>query len=271
VKHLLWSQVLAVKIFHQNEEGKSWRRELNSLTFLTHPNIVRMFYVVYESLDDRAQSRAPVGYVMEAMACAAADKSDYTYEQLLNIFQQIASALVFAHGHGVIHFDIKPENILLDETCTTAKLCDFGCAHKLKMITASSRVTTLEGKLRRGTELYMSPEAHRGDFSTPVLCDIYSFGKTMWKLIHPHRNLEVNRSLPVTEDVPLALKKLVQECTDDDPMQRPQRMSDILEALQLMKRYSDVSDIHLVSFIFLNKIVCSLTHDYPAKCFNCHA
>jgi serine/threonine protein kinase len=196
-----------------------------------------MFYIVYESLQDRAQFHDPVGYVMEAMACSAADKSAYTFEQQLNVFQQIASALVFAHGHGVIHFDIKPENILLDDMCTVAKLCDFGCAHTLESITASLSVSTLEGTSRRGTELYMSPEAHRGDFSSPVLCDIYSFGKTMWKILHPSCNLELNRALPVTADVPLALKDLVERCTNDDPQHRPQCMSEVLEALQSLQTF----------------------------------
>jgi serine/threonine protein kinase len=144
-----WGQCLAVKVFHDTAEGRAWRRELNSLTFLTHVNIVRMFYIVYETLDDRNQCRPPVGYAMELMAMSAADRRDYTLDQLLNVFEQVASALAFCHERGVIHFDVKPENILLDESGSVAKLCDFGCAHRLQNAAASASSSVAQGL--RGT------------------------------------------------------------------------------------------------------------------------
>ena len=67
-------QNLAVKIFKENEMSNAWKRELNSLTVLTHTNIVRIHNIVYENLDDRAQLRCPLGYAMELMARSAADQ-----------------------------------------------------------------------------------------------------------------------------------------------------------------------------------------------------
>jgi hypothetical protein len=236
----LWGQNLAVKVFHQNTEGDAWRRELNSLTFLTHANIVRMMYIVYETLEDRNQCRAPMGYAMELMARSAAVEYAYTLEQLLKVFEQIASALAFSHEHGVIHLDVKPENILLDESCSVAKLCDFGCAH---MLHASVTASTLQRQVR-GTLLYMAPEAFRDEFKDSPLnkrCDIYSFGKTMWKLLHPLRNVEINRAFPVVADVPSSLKKLVEQCTMDDPGERPQEMSDVLKRLQRVSQEYETS------------------------------
>jgi hypothetical protein len=81
----------------------------------------------------------------------------------------------------------------------------------------------------------MAPEAFRPDFKNSPrdkLCDIYSFGKTMWKLLHPSRDVELNRALPVDADVPHALKRLVEQCTMDDVDQRPQQMSEVLERIQ---------------------------------------
>ena len=232
VKHWQWGQPLAVKVFHDTVERHAWRRELNSLTFLSHPNIVRMLYIVYETLDDRSQCRVPVGYVMELMAMSAAERRDYTLDQLLNVFVQIARALAFSHERGVVHFDVKPENILLDESCSVAKLCDFGCAHRLKREASSTTVSVIQGQMR-GTQLYMAPEVFRGKFEdAPQLCDIYSFGKTMWKLLHPSRDVELNRALPVDADVPPALKQLIEQCTMDDANQRPQHMSEVLERIQ---------------------------------------
>jgi TPR repeat protein len=237
VKHWQWGQSLAVKVFHVlHDPAKrlAWRRELNSLTFLSHANIVRMMYIVYETLDDRNQCRAPVGYAMELMALSAAERRDYTLDQLLNMFLHIASALAFCHQHGVIHFDVKPENILLDESCSVAKLCDFGCAHKLQSAVLSMTASVVQGQMR-GTQLYMAPEVFLGKFNdAPQLCDIFSFGKTMWKLLHPDRAVEINRVFPVVADVPAALKQLVEQCTMDDPAKRPQHMSEVAIRLQNM-------------------------------------
>jgi serine/threonine protein kinase len=231
VRYSLWGQTLAVKIFHESAEGHAWRRELNSLTFLTHANIVRMFYIVYETLEDRSECHAPVGYAMEAMHRSAADRYEYSLEQLLNIFEQIASALAFSHQLGVIHFDVKPENILLDAACSLAKLCDFGCAHKLRSVAANA-TASMVGHLR-GTLDYMAPEAYHGDLeSSPHLCDVYSFGKTMWKLLHLSRVVDPLSECKVTAEVPAVLKELVEQCTLKDAAKRPQDMSGVLERLQ---------------------------------------
>jgi serine/threonine protein kinase len=249
VKHWLWGQTLAVKVFHNNDEVRAWRRELNSLTFLTHANIVRIMHIVYETLEDRSQCRAPVGYAMELMAQSAADRHDYTFEQLFKVFEQTASALAFSHMHGVIHFDVKPANILLDESCSVAKLCDFGCARMLQSAAASVTygTTSLVSGRVRGTLSYMAPEVSRGDFDfenapRAKLCDIYSFGKTMWKLLHPSREVEINLSHPVDrKDVPTALKNLVEQCTQYDPANRPQDMFDVLTRLQLVLQEYEAS------------------------------
>jgi serine/threonine protein kinase len=230
-----WGQSLAVKVFHDTTEGRALRQELNLLTFLTHANIVRMFYIVYETLDDPSQCRPPAGYAMELMTMSAADRSDYTLDQLLVVFEQIASALAFCHEHGIIHFDVKPENILLDDTCSVAKLCDFGHARKLQNVAASASSSAVQGL--HSTLLYMAPEAFRPDFKTSSrdklkLCDVYSFGKTMWKLLHPSRDVEINRALHVDADVPPVLKKLIEQCTMDDADRRPQHMFEVLERIQ---------------------------------------
>ncbi len=231
VRYSLWGQTLAVKIFHESAEGHERLRELNSLTFLTHANIVRMFYIVYETLADRSESFTPVGYAMELMDRSAADRYEYSLEQLLNIFEQIASALAFSHQLGVIHFDVKPGNILLDAACTVAKLCDFGCAHKLRSVAASA-TASMVGHWR-GTLDYVAPEAYHGNFeSSPHLCDVYSFGKTMWKLLHPLCDVDPLSECKVSVEVPTVLKELVEQCTLRDAAKRPQDMSGVLEWLQ---------------------------------------
>lgn len=194
-----------------------------------------MFYTVYDTLEDRRLARAPLGYAMELMARSAHDKFEYTLHQLLCVFEQIASALTFAHEHNVIHFDVKPENILLDESCTVAKLCDFGCARTLHTTASLTSSVSGVGRNIRGTLLYMAPETYDGiieDHQQAKLCDIYSFGKTMWRLLHPQGRLYPQSEDDVTADVPPALKTLVERCTRRDISTRPQSMSDILEQLR---------------------------------------
>jgi serine/threonine-protein kinase len=196
-----------------------------------------MYFVVYERTEDRAQSRRPVGYGMELMAHSAADQVVYTLPQLLNIFEQIAGALMFAHENDVIHFDVKPDNILLDETSSVAKLCDFGSAHKLKSASDSAKSASLTGN--RGTVFYMAPETFDSNFKASQaakLCDVYSFGKTMWKLLHPSLDIVPKVSSPVTNPaVPPALKKLIEQCTKRETKQRPQVMSEVLERLRSIR------------------------------------
>jgi hypothetical protein len=225
------NQLLGVKVFGQSD-SEAWRRELASLTFLPHSNIVRVFYIIYESIDDQRSALRPSGYAMELMAHSAGDDIEFTLHQLLSLFEQIATALAFCHDHDVVHFDVKPENILLDDACATAKLCDFGHAHKLRNIAEKAAASAVSG-MQRGTLDYMAPEVYRGQVEgdDSKLCDIYSFGKTMWKLLHPSANITPLSSCLVSASVPSALKELVELCTSQQPAERPQSMSNVLLVL----------------------------------------
>jgi serine/threonine protein kinase len=242
VQHEFWGQAHAVKIFQDKGDSEAWRRDLNSLTFLTHPNIVRMFYILYDNSVDRSQLQQPIGYVMELMAQSAADDVQCTLEQLLTLFVQVACALTFAHENGVIHFDVKPDNVLLDKSFTVAKLCDFGLAHKLKNASDSARSSSSLNVGRRGTVFYMAPETFLKKFEDSpreqlFLCDIYSFGKTMWQLLHPNLDVMPGNTGQVTADgIPPDLKQIVEDCTQMDFRLRPQKMSLVLERLQRVQK-----------------------------------
>ena len=232
-----WNQDLAVKIYTGTVEEKTWRRELGSLAFLSHhKNIVHLFYIVYDSVDDRHSARPPLGFAMELMAGSVAVSDSLSLGQQLRVFEQIANAVNFAHQNGVVHFDIKPENILVDESCTIAKLCDFSCAHKLHNFAKSTGISSLTGE-RRGTLEYMAPEVYHGDigdFEKSKLCDVYSFGKTMWKLLHPNSQVDPLSECQVSAPVSDSLKELVEICTRKDPACRLQSMSEVHSRLQVI-------------------------------------
>ena len=96
---------------------------------------------------------------------------DNIYE-IRDIFLQVGKAIEYCHNLGVIHSDIKPENIMIDK-CGSVKLIDFGLSYlydpKVK-------------KFPKGTPLYFAPEEFRGDFLDYKI-DVYAFGVTIYESI----------------------------------------------------------------------------------------
>jgi serine/threonine protein kinase len=100
------------------------------------------------------------------------------FEEVRRVLFEIADALAYAHLRGVIHRDIKPDNILLDETSGRAMVTDFGIA---RAIEAGSRLT-LTG-IAVGTPTYMSPEQAMGDRDVDGRSDIYSLGVIGYQML----------------------------------------------------------------------------------------
>src|SRR5918998_113929 len=161
---------VAVKIVEPDPEdpeiGLRFQREGRSAARLSHPNIVRVF----DAGEDEMKGRAVSYIVMEYVPCGdfkdLMDRHGPLPEtMLLRVAADVASGLTHAHERGIIHRDIKPRNILLDER-GSPKLADFGIAR------------ALDGTYL-GTVAYSSPEQLRGQRITPK-SDIYSFGATLY-------------------------------------------------------------------------------------------
>jgi|GEM_PF-754746 len=144
------------------------------------------------------------------------------------ILNQICSALAFAHQNGVVHRDIKPDNILLDEV-GNAYLSDFGIAKDL----GSSLTGTGQGVMD-GTPDYMSPEPFRGEPVTPA-SDLYSVGIVLYELLTGERPFghlpmaeivykKLHESLPSViahlPEIPEAVNAVIQKATAKDPALR---------------------------------------------------
>ena len=98
-------------------------------------------------------------------------------EFIIDIGEQVAEGLVFAHRSGIIHRDLKPANILLsndDKAC----LADFGLARSL----FNDTLIDVESRNQEGTATYMSPAVARGD-AEDTRCDIYSFGAILYEML----------------------------------------------------------------------------------------
>jgi eukaryotic-like serine/threonine-protein kinase len=169
---------VAVKIVESDpddpEIGLRFQREGRSAARLSHPNIVRVFDAGVDELDGRAVSYIVMEYVPGGDFEDLIDRNGPIPEtMLLRIGADVASGLTHAHERGIVHGDIKPHNILLDER-GSPKLADFGIARALDGTTSQNR----DGS-HLGTAAYSSPERLRGERVTPK-SDVYSFGATLY-------------------------------------------------------------------------------------------
>jgi serine/threonine protein kinase len=149
-----------------------FRREAQASAKLAHPNVV----MIYDYLEERGQQFLIMEYVdgVNLKRCIA-DRGSLPPVRALAITEQICAALAAAHARGLIHRDIKPQNILLT-TDGRARLTDFGIVRM-----ADSDALTYSGVVL-GTADYLSPEQARGDHLGPQ-SDLYSLGVVLFEML----------------------------------------------------------------------------------------
>ncbi|NOZ30099.1 MAG: protein kinase, partial [Chloroflexi bacterium] len=155
-------------------------------------------------------------------------RGPWSLEAAARLLDQLAGALTVAHRQGVIHRDVKPENILLDEE-GNGYLSDFGIAKDLMRPTG-----VMETGAVVGSPAYVSPEQAQGGSLTPQ-SDLYSLGVVMYQVLvaeHPFPGLSPAEQLikhlteplpPMRErrsDLPEALEEVIQRATAKDPAER---------------------------------------------------
>ncbi|MBC8171153.1 MAG: protein kinase, partial [Anaerolineae bacterium] len=161
-------------------------------------------------------------------------------KQVMRLFDHVGSALAIAHEAGVIHRDIKPDNILLDQY-TNAYLTDFGIAKNLNIDIR----TTMSDEDILGTPGYLSPEQIRSEPVTPRI-DIYSLGIMLYEvltgdipfkkpgmqILMQHLDEPVPSLLEIRPDLPEQLDDVIQRATAKNPADRYETVMDMVEALR---------------------------------------
>jgi eukaryotic-like serine/threonine-protein kinase len=168
---------VAVKILRSDLEGSDvsarFRREGRTAARLSHPNIVQVYDAGEDVLDGHETSYIVVEYVSGGDLKALIDRrGPLPGAMLARIGAAAADGLAHAHERGVVHRDIKPQNVLIDEY-GSPKLTDFGIARALD----STHSTSTDSYL--GTATYSSPEQLQGEKVTPK-SDVYSLGATLY-------------------------------------------------------------------------------------------
>jgi serine/threonine protein kinase/uncharacterized protein YecT (DUF1311 family) len=184
-RHRASGQVVAIKAVRARylddpDALRRFAREARTVAGLDHPNIVRT--VAIEQMGDRA-----VAIIMEHVAGGTVrdrlrEFGSLGAEEAESILRDVANALGYAHRHGIVHRDVKPENIFLDPTRRRALLSDFGIA---RPIDSDAGIITLLGA-SLGTPQYMSPEQIDGEL-VDGRSDIYSLGVLGWELLTGRR------------------------------------------------------------------------------------
>jgi serine/threonine protein kinase/Tfp pilus assembly protein PilF len=169
---------VAVKVLHSELASSigpdRFLREVDVVASLNHPRILPLY--------DSGEANDFLFYVMpyiqgESLRVRMDREKQLSIDESLTIVRQVASALGYAHAHGVIHRDVKPENIMLHEG--EAMVADFGIA--LVLSTASDRIT--ERGYVVGTPAYMSPEQSLSDSDVDARSDIYSLGCVLYEML----------------------------------------------------------------------------------------
>lgn len=167
---------------------------------------------------------------------------------VLLVLNDACRALTYAHARGVVHRDIKPDNVMLSGGA--ALVTDFGIAKAMSSSRSAATAQPTDSLTRMGTSLgtpaYMAPEQGAGDPDTDHRADLYALGAMAYELLTgqppfgsrpPHAQLVAHLSeapVPVTErrpDVPEPLARVVMWCLEKDPAQRPQQAADLQELL----------------------------------------
>lgn len=175
-RDMILDRDVALKIlrmdFNNDEEFiKRFNREAQSATSLAHPNIVS----IYDVGEDGDIYYIVMEYVEGMTLKQYIQKNDpIPIETALDIMKQITAAISHAHQNGIIHRDIKPQNILIDHE-GNIKITDFGIAIAL----SSTNITQTNAVL--GSVHYLSPEQARGGMANKK-SDIYSLGIVMFEL-----------------------------------------------------------------------------------------
>lgn len=240
---------VAIKILKEELAGNSdflrrFRNESRAIAMLSHPNTVKVYdvsfgdkiqYIVMEYIDGITLKQ----YIEQ--------EGVIRWQEAVHFTIQILLALEHAHQKGIVHRDIKPQNIMLLQN-GTIKVADFGIARFLQ-----SETTTMTDKAI-GSVHYIAPEQARGDYITDK-ADIYSVGVMLYEMLTGKLPFVADNAVSVAlmqlqakpvmprelnSGIPRGLEQITMRAMEKNPVDRFQSAGEMLEDLEQFKRNPNI-------------------------------
>jgi serine/threonine protein kinase len=248
---------VAIKVMHSflaDEKGflGRFQREARAMAALNHPNIVGVYdFDIFEEMYYIAMEYVSGGTLKDLIESMSDQEESLPLSVSTRVVLEVADALAYAHGRGMVHRDIKPGNIMLTED-GRAVLTDFGIAKIL-----SGPTFTATGAMV-GTPAYMSPEQGLGK-PGDERSDLYALGVLFYQMatgrlpydadtplavILKHVNEPVPTPTDLNNDIPAAIQSVIVKAMAKDPEERYQSANEMIQKLQEAAKDSDLDLAH---------------------------
>ena len=230
---------------------QKFRSEAQAAAGLLHPNIVNVY--------DVAEDRGVYFIVMELVEGITLKdyiqkKGQLTAKEVVGITVQVCAAIDVAHSHGIVHRDIKPQNIIISKE-GKVKVTDFGIAKATSSNTISTNAM--------GSVHYTSPEQARGGFSD-AKSDVYSLGITMYEMVTGKLPFDGDSTVSIAlkhlqedmvapsefvPDMPYSLESIILKCTQKSPDRRYASMAALIRDLKRSLAEPDGDFVTIAPFV----------------------
>ncbi|MCB9557546.1 MAG: protein kinase [Deltaproteobacteria bacterium] len=228
-------KILSPQLAQSPEAIRQFRTEARACSLVTHPNIVDV--IDFGELDDGRFFFAMELLDGRPLSTVLAEETSLSLERTLHISQQLIDALQAVHEQGIVHRDVKPENVMVLGSSDTVKVLDFGVMAK----------TSTAGGSRVGTPGYMAPEQVQGAAPAPTM-DVYGAACLIYELLagvppYPAESVAdfirsqaekappALRSHQLAADVPIEIEQVLHRALERDAQARYPSMAAFAEAL----------------------------------------
>jgi eukaryotic-like serine/threonine-protein kinase len=250
-------KILPSKFAEDKDRMSRFVREAKSASALNHPNII----TIYEIGESDGTHFIATEFIDGKTLSQYSKANPLNYKSALEIAIQVASALDEAHSAGIVHRDIKPDNVMVRAN-GLAKILDFGIAKLSASSTSASDSSEDATAIKSGTSPgmiigtanYMSPEQAKGKV-VDARTDIFSFGVVLYEMIAGHLPFEGENALEMigailhkepkalNPDVPTQITKIIIKCLRKDRDERYQTIKDVGIALKDLKQELELKNL----------------------------
>ena len=249
-------RVLPPESVADKHSKKRLLKEAHAIAKIDHPNVC----AIYEVGEENGKSFIVMQYVEGQNLSARIKSRPLLLKETLDVATQVANSLAEAHGHGVFHRDIKPQNIILTEHGQVTVL-DFGLARvtpgktfRCSQVESGSLSAQTGGVI--GNVAYMSPEQVRGE-ELDGRSDIFSYGALIYEILNGRppffaKSSEETMLAILTRDpAPLLgivtprFERLLRRCLDKNSTRRFQTMDELVVALEQVSQEYDYDSGHM--------------------------